>query len=187
MMCLPSAGPMQGLFSNLCDPVQRENDASQFNWASVMGDLVEDVRQMQADMVKIIQAKSVENEKLEKLIEGAAPANALKKAASIADATCKWKSLLIRTFPREASETSVFDTMKEFVEVESVKIVQKGGESKCFGFANFPTHAACREALEMFDAGKLVMTDPRGVKWTMKGEWAKGNGKNRKSSSARTN
>ena len=56
----------------------------------------------------------------------------------------------------------------------SIFIASRGGESKCYGFGNFVTHEAARKVLVAAEQRCIVLSDRRGVEWTLKAEWAHG-------------
>lgn len=54
----------------------------------------------------------------------------------------------------------------------------QNGESKCYGFANFPTHEDALAAKKACERGDIKVRDSK-VLWRVRADWAKSNGKTR--------
>jgi hypothetical protein len=88
----------------------------------------------------------------------------------------KSKTLLLAYLPRCATEKQVETALNasSIGSPCSVKIVRKkDGESKCFGFARFPTCAAAKAALFVCEKGEIVLLDLAGKRWHIKASWAR--------------
>jgi hypothetical protein len=88
----------------------------------------------------------------------------------------RWKSILICYFPREASEHDIKEAFSQYSDVESVFLVEKNGVPKCYGFVNYYTHEDAVQGLAATEQERIRFKDNRGLDWTVKAEWADGNG-----------
>jgi hypothetical protein len=90
-----------------------------------------------------------------------------------------WKALLVCYFPREVGKVQLGDAFSKFAKVESVHMIMKNGESKCYGFVNFCTHDDALRGLAATQQEQITFKDNRKITWKVKAEWANGNGRSR--------
>jgi len=85
------------------------------------------------------------------------------------------RTLLIAYFPREASESLVWESFQRFGAVEDVNLIwdMKSRRPRCYGFVRFVDRSAAMQGLWATQNRKIELFDNRGLPWYVKAEWAK--------------
>jgi hypothetical protein len=83
------------------------------------------------------------------------------------------RSLLVFSFPRDASKATMRSVFGRFGTVDSAYLVHRPGASSSYCFVNFAATGGAAAAHRACCHGQVVMWDKKGREWTLGAEWQK--------------